>query len=425
MNGESQDVDMSTEVIDRIFEEVVDSETISIVGGEPLLALDALEYFLDKVIEHKWHTKYIQMTTNGTIRNLRVIQILQRFCKSCWKPWNKRKVLIRISSDSFHNPEEYNQTMQFYKAVAGPIPEIHIILSGEIGTLRLSGRAQEYIGEYPEAGKKYFLGLQCRDNYRVKIVDGEVQCRIQIGANGNIGLHQGQDFNTFDSLSFGNILDESMSAMIEKNNANSLLTCGDSVKLDTARNWYYTYISRVGSAFQDADNIEENKFLNMLMTHNAEVLLMRIVHLRNKAREMYPYLPAQDILDAFPFPSNILEYVVTMAPKMLKGFLVTEIMIENSVDAQILKDFYAFQNPSPFFIKQGNEMLRLWAKFAYTEFDDTDLEKTDVFKMLKQLNDWYRDGEFVPNNNKKYPCPKEVAKRLGVECEENVENLDR
>ena len=54
--GESQNVDISTEIIDRIFVDVKDCGHIVLTGGEPLLRLDMIEYLISKIGEYRWHT---------------------------------------------------------------------------------------------------------------------------------------------------------------------------------------------------------------------------------------------------------------------------------------------------------------------------------------------------------------------------------
>lgn len=55
--GDAQSLDISKEIIDRIFVEAKDCDEISLTGGEPLLALDMVKYLIDKIIEYQWQTK--------------------------------------------------------------------------------------------------------------------------------------------------------------------------------------------------------------------------------------------------------------------------------------------------------------------------------------------------------------------------------
>lgn len=404
MNGDAQDITITRQIIDRAFEDVEDCESIAIVGGEPFLELDMLEYLVDKVTESRWEAEYLQLTTNGTIRSLRAIQILAKYCNSYWKPWRKRKVIIRISNDEFHDPNEYNQAMEFYKTYAGPIKGMSIIYTSGFNTMRMSGRAPCYIQEHPEAGEKYFFGVQSECNHRLKIVENQVWCQVQVSANGLVGVHQGQDFDTIDALAWGNILNLSITDMVCANEDNSLLTCEDCIKLNMARNWHYTYISKVNEDNLKDQNLDENRFLNMLIERNAEFFLKRFIDLRQKARELYPCLPAQDIIDFIPFPENVPKYVLSMAPVLLRNSLVTEQMIKSAIDSETWERYIRFTNPTPFFVKQSKMMMHLLAHFNQTEMTDKGVYTSVAFIKLKQLNEWYKEGKFLPKNNKSYYC---------------------
>ena len=81
MRGEAQNITLSTEVIDKIFEQVKDCRTLSLTGGgEALLEIDVIDYLVDKINANNWNTESIQLTTNGTIVDKKIINILEKFC---------------------------------------------------------------------------------------------------------------------------------------------------------------------------------------------------------------------------------------------------------------------------------------------------------------------------------------------------------
>ena len=51
MRGDPQDVTISREVIDRIVENIEECGYIAFTGGEPLLAMDELDYLVDRINE--------------------------------------------------------------------------------------------------------------------------------------------------------------------------------------------------------------------------------------------------------------------------------------------------------------------------------------------------------------------------------------
>ncbi len=100
LRGDSQNITMSKDVIDRIFEDAADCKQILLTGGEPLLALDEIEYFVDRILKSDWTTSNLAMTVNGTIRDKRLIDIANKFCKSkvicsLYKRQRKRKLSLK------------------------------------------------------------------------------------------------------------------------------------------------------------------------------------------------------------------------------------------------------------------------------------------------------------------------------------------
>lgn len=99
LRGDAQNITMSKEVIDRIFEDASDCKQVLFTGGEPLLAINEIEYFIDKLIASDWTTSNIAMTINGTICNPKIIDIANKFCQSR----SDSTFHIIISDDEFHD----------------------------------------------------------------------------------------------------------------------------------------------------------------------------------------------------------------------------------------------------------------------------------------------------------------------------------
>lgn len=111
LRGDAQNITMSKEVIDKIFEDAADCKQLLFTGGEPLLALDEIEYFVDKVIANDWTTSNIAVTINGTIRNPKLIDIANRFCRSK----NGSTFQIIVSDDEFHDKAQSKSTVEFWR----------------------------------------------------------------------------------------------------------------------------------------------------------------------------------------------------------------------------------------------------------------------------------------------------------------------
>ena len=73
--GEAQNLTISKKVIDRMFEQIENATNITLTGGEPLLAVDMIEYFFRKLKQSQWKPLYIDIVTNGTIKNEKIIDV--------------------------------------------------------------------------------------------------------------------------------------------------------------------------------------------------------------------------------------------------------------------------------------------------------------------------------------------------------------
>lgn len=283
--GDAQNITITKEIVDRIFLDVADCEMVYILGGETTLELDMLDYLVDCIIKSDWNTKAIQVTTNGIIKDRRLVDIFGRFCSS----GQDRKAYIRISNDMFHFREEYEPAMRYYKDIADTVSKNIITLySGSIAALKYEGRAKKYIDEHPEyCSPLSFVSLYPNINHRVKIQDGYVHCLLSIGANGNLGFDNDYSFKRFDRLAFGNILCDSMADLIDRNNDNCLITCAEHQSYLIATSWRFLY----GPAY-DVDTALSLKLY--------QLFIERIIFIRRWAKENFPCLAMQDIIEHIP-----------------------------------------------------------------------------------------------------------------------------
>lgn len=83
MKGDSQNLDMSKEIIDKILD-LVSKDNIFIhdlrlCGGEPFLCPDSIAYIIDKVVRTNILVNRIVAFTNGTIKDEKILAALKRF----------------------------------------------------------------------------------------------------------------------------------------------------------------------------------------------------------------------------------------------------------------------------------------------------------------------------------------------------------
>lgn len=306
LRGEAQNLTMSNEIIDRVFDGVEDVERIFLMSGEVLLEIDTIAYLIQRINSSPWNTRLIEFTTNGTICDKRIIDIMETFCLRS----NGTIVLIRISNDQFHNPQEYNKAFSFYseliqkanKRIKDTHEKSEILIEltkedAEIKRLRYEGNAKDLI----DNGKVYKHGLYStkypeKYGHRLKIINGTIPCALQICANGNVSYCEELSYNSLDEISFGNILQDNLTDIIDKHNDTCMVLCSET---DRLRNADY------GKCYADWGNSAVPLSFRL-----RKILYDRIIELRQFAKEKYPYVPAAEIISKIQFPNLFEELLI-------------------------------------------------------------------------------------------------------------------
>lgn len=299
MKGDAQNVTITEDIIDRVIADIPDVARLSLVGGEPLLELDKIAYLLEQVAGCPWGIRIVEMTTNGTICDRRIVDIFESFCMK--KPGCA--AVLRISNDSFHDANEYESAYAYYRPLVdeanarlnaqGLKAGIHLFYACRKDTqysMVYSGRAVEHI----DSGKaQYQHGVNVRYptnlKHRIKILGDIIPCSLCVAANGNVCLHEEVSYTIMDEkMSIGNILDSSFSEMVDTHNFNCLLLCSET---DTF-------------VLEEAAKRDEKQFrvVNYLRFRN--ILCRRVLGLREKAHREFPNVPAQSIISQLQFPTD-------------------------------------------------------------------------------------------------------------------------
>ena len=308
VRGDAQNLTMSREVIDRIFEDVANVDKIALFSGEVLLEIDTIDYLIQKINRSHWTTKFIEVTTNGTICDDHIINLFESFCTK----ENERYVLIRISNDSYHNPEEYENAYAYYeqlvseanKRIKSNHPDSNIFLkytikshNEESSNLVYGGRAKELIdngGKYEKSifGTRF---VHCY-HHRLKIIDDFIPCSLQISANGNVTYNEFLDYDTLDALSIGNILESNLTDIINKHNNDCMILCSETDKL---------LFADYGKYYADWGNSAVPLSFEL-----KRILYDRIIELRQLAKRKYPDVPAAEIITKIQFPNQFEEIFI-------------------------------------------------------------------------------------------------------------------
>lgn len=258
MRGEPQNINMSNEILEKVFSQVDQIYHLSLTGGEPFLAPQVIESMVDIIIENKIKVWRCTTVDNGTILNdlgIRSIKALNRLGEYIYNTvWNNKarsnpdtKPPISISiSNSIYHKNDIQKAIDFYRMYANEYvvvddqgewetglkdKEGNLLknkdLKGEGRWLKREGRAKEN----NLANAKYVT-----DTYKVDFYISEEQDKasvttgIQICANGNVVLVEPLSFESMDKKNMGNVLNEPISCMIFKWNWNEPLEQSEVIK---------------------------------------------------------------------------------------------------------------------------------------------------------------------------------------------------
>jgi len=306
MRGEPQNIDMSDEILEKVFSQVKQIYHLSLTGGEPFLAPDVIEKMVDIIIKKKIHVVRCTTVNNGTILNdlgIRCIKALNRLAdyiyNSVWdeearnNPKESQPVSISISNSVYHK-NDVEKAIGFYKSYSSQYVNVddqgnwetglkdkhgNVIKNKEIksmGWLKKEGRAKE--NNLKNA--KYMTGAYMVDVLSMGEENGAyIDSGIQVCANGNVVLEEPLSFETMDRVNMGNILKEPISCMIYKWNWMEPLR----------RNEVAEYCSNMTTL--ENPNISDGRRAELEM-RNTYLDLKKYVHV--EVHKDYPYLSRTD-----------------------------------------------------------------------------------------------------------------------------------
>ncbi len=419
MRGDAQNVTITREIIDKIIENVDDCMRFQLTGGEPLLALDELEYLIDRIIERNYSADMIDFVTNGTVQDRRVIDILSRFCRS----GKQRKALISISNDQFHNVKQSEETYNFYMDATKDIPEIEIKYNGIIGERKengltgfiLSGRGKTIT---PDISSEAIRKESVLD-HRICIGDfgkakGWVMCTLQINATGDVCLMEQRSFDTLDSMAIGNIMDTPLYDLIQRFNSNCLVNCHEVQLLEWFKDYRCTSLLAKGSGTP-----EVTYHISELIADIAVGIIERVIKARELAHERWPAIPAQDIIESLAIPdiamiyNDTLQDIIDNSDPVMPGEIDKYITGESkesaskaidAVNKDVLNSFLFGKK----FAEQIGNLLKILvllkkpgARIAINKFyGNGNVDETEEFRKLARLNEEYMSGKRIYDNSK-------------------------
>lgn len=98
LRGDREIVNMSPQILDEIFKDIKNIGRLLLTGGEPLLAIQTLEYLVELLKTNQVRVNKIILITNGTVLSDRVLKVLYDLQECSY-------LVLRLSADIFHNLE--------------------------------------------------------------------------------------------------------------------------------------------------------------------------------------------------------------------------------------------------------------------------------------------------------------------------------
>ena len=250
MRGDAQNLDMSGEIMEKLFSQVDSVFQISLTGGEPFIAPDVIEKMVAIIIARKVKVWRCTTVENGTIldeRGIRCIKALNRLGEyiknEVWVMTDeeqlkdvKKPIGVSISNSNFH-ANDVEKAIEFYKQYASDYVEVDDQgewesdvkdKDGNILKIKNTKNSKRWIKKEGRATTNIQGANSITDTYCVEFFHKDdkagVETGIQICANGNVVIMEPMSFDSMDNKNMGNILSEPLSCMIHKWNWNEPLS---------------------------------------------------------------------------------------------------------------------------------------------------------------------------------------------------------
>ncbi len=193
LRGDRERKNMSPHVLDAIFKDITHVGRLLLSGGEPLLAVQTLEYLVKLIKEKNIEVEKITVITNGTVLSDRLVRVLKEF---------KDMSLfdLRVSTNVFHNLEVEKRGLTAIRAKNMRTLHSEEISYGEYGKeeessinegLYKRGRAKyltlERLAEINEVAKKKYVIMpnsEQEDIYQIDIHDSGIYGQLCISYDG-------------------------------------------------------------------------------------------------------------------------------------------------------------------------------------------------------------------------------------------------
>lgn len=413
--GEAQNITITKEIIDRIFENVQDCLSLYVAGGEPLLEPDILLYLLNKA--RSWtRLVSLEITTNGSILDERIVYALEELCKEPIHPdFNEKditkSVQLTISNDEYHASGELQKALDFYSPLFdeaqkrlestgakiklktwSPVNEDETKSRGYPSAMLIySGRAKDLVDESIKKGM--IIKIPPYNNHRLKITGDVVHCRTMITSKGDVVVAAEDDsYDSYDSSTVGNIMDKSLSDIIDTHQNNCVISCNESNYIDEQR-LLNLYLNHMGKP----------ELFDVLTLKNLLIYKINsgILKLRQMLKKTYAILPAQDLIAELPMVFDDRNLDVLAMRIVSNTHWSVKKKLENRV-SELEKKYTHLIDPST------AQAVRTYCE-AITYMQDNGLSlvmrlRKMEMQILSDKAKSYSSGEIEPDNDVVFNC---------------------
>ena len=202
LRGDANTSGMTNEIVDKIFENISYVQSLTITGGEPFLYPETMLYIANTIEKKKIDLGSFFIATNGTVKSEKtILAIIKLYSLSD----EKECCSIRISNDEFHKNERQFNNLHLDET----LDLLSITYKDEIKYTKDNTINQGNASDNCEA-------LRNPDDEGMIIHEDEetgeirAECLIYVNTKGDILTGCDYSYENQESISHGNILEESL-----------------------------------------------------------------------------------------------------------------------------------------------------------------------------------------------------------------------
>lgn len=212
--GKCQNITISKEVIEKFLKQTEAIGFLHFTGGEPTLALEEMDYFLDLLYEYRIPLFHFQIVTNGYEKSEKFVQLIKDYSdmiKLCYPDQEidmKYYVTVGVSVDRYHTGYNPEIALNYYKEELSGYAKVIPMSDGNIPIKIGNGTAlPEAIPRMEREKLDTRVEILSKDtkpmcpHYKAyKLLHEEqvyVVCEMSLSAKGNVTLYKVPSCNDY------------------------------------------------------------------------------------------------------------------------------------------------------------------------------------------------------------------------------------